>query len=120
MKAIEIADFGGTDKFRIADRDIPPIGPNSVLIRVGAAGVNPGDVRIRRGEFAPLSRHLFPVVLGWEAAGTVEAIGMSVTDFTPGDQVFGIFKHDYIGDGTYAEFAAWIIVRLLCGRLRCR
>lgn len=85
--------------------DLPPVGPNDVLVRLAYAGVNPGDSRIRQGQFAPMGRHVFPLVLGLEGAGTVEAIGMSGSPFEVGQTVYGWFMHDYVGDGTYAQYA---------------
>lgn len=105
MRAMAIDEFGGPDRLYERELGVPPTGPNDVLVRIAYAGVNPGDARIRRGSFATKGRHFFPVVLGWEGAGVVEKIGVSGSHFRVGDSVYGFFRHDYIGDGTYAEFA---------------
>ncbi|ANN16009.1 hypothetical protein SD37_10405 [Amycolatopsis orientalis] len=105
MRAMVCDDFGGPDRFDEREVERPPLGPNSVLVRLTHAGVNPGDSRIRQGQFAPRARHHFPLVLGLEGAGFVEEIGVSGSPFKPGQAVFGFFLHDYAGDGTYAELA---------------
>lgn len=105
MRAVVCDGFGGPDQLRVREVDRPPVGPNDVLVRLAYAGVNPGDSRIRRGEFVPMGRHIFPLVLGLEGAGTVEEIGISGSPFELGQAVYGFFMHDYMGDGTYAEFA---------------
>ncbi|WP_413105678.1 NADP-dependent oxidoreductase [Streptomyces sp. Inha503] len=105
MRAVVCDGFGGPDRFDEREVDRPPLGPNSVLVRLTHAGVNPGDSRIRQGQFAPRARHHFPLVLGLEGAGFVEEIGVSGSPFKPGQAVFGFFLHDYAGDGTYAELA---------------
>lgn len=105
MRAVACGEFGGPEQLQEIELDRPPIGPNDVLVRLAYAGVNPGDARIRRGEFVPMGRHIHPLVLGLEGAGTVEAIGISGSPFEVGQAVYGLFMHDYVGDGTYAEFA---------------
>lgn len=105
MRAMAIDEFGGPDQLKERKLGMPPTGPNDVLVRIAYAGINPGDARIRRGSFASKGRHFFPVVLGWEGAGVVVKVGVSGSDFKVGDSVYGFFRHDYIGDGTYAEFA---------------
>ncbi|MTD52884.1 NADP-dependent oxidoreductase [Amycolatopsis pithecellobii] len=105
MRAVACDDFGGPEQLRVRELDRPPLGPNNVLVRLAYAGVNPGDSRIRQGQFVPRGRHIFPLVLGLEGAGTVEEIGISGSPFELGQAVYGFFMHDYVGDGTYAEFA---------------
>lgn len=105
MRAVACDAFGGPEQLRERELDRPPVGPNSVLVRLAYAGVNPGDSRIRQGQFAPKGRHVFPLVLGLEGAGTVEDVGISGSRFEPGQAVYGMFMHDYMGDGTYAELA---------------
>ncbi|WP_326611840.1 NADP-dependent oxidoreductase [Streptomyces scopuliridis] len=105
MRAMVCDEFGGPEQFREREMDRPPIGPNSVLVRLTHAGVNPGDARIRQGQFVPRARHHFPMVLGLEGAGFVEEIGLSGSPFELGQAVYGFFLHDYVGDGTYAELA---------------
>ena len=77
--------------------------PDGVLVRVRAAGLNPVDYKVREGNLADKFPHHFPVVLGWDVAGTVEAVGPAVTWFKPGDAVYGYNRRHDLGYGTYAE-----------------
>jgi len=73
-------------------------------VRIAFAGVNPFDWKIAEGllESRP---HVFPLILGVDASGTVEAVGPGIARFQRGDRVFGQFLHDPVGTGTYAELA---------------
>ena len=102
MRAVAVDRFGGEP--RVVDLPVPVAGPGEVLVRVAAAGVNPYDAKVGDGilEGRP---HVFPLVLGVDGAGTVEACGPGVTRFVRGDPIFGQFLHDPVGGGTYAEYA---------------
>lgn len=69
-------------------------------MKIHAASVNPVDYKIRLG-LLPF-RYGFPLVLGYDASGVVEAVGESVTDFKPGDEVF--YTSELWDQGTYAEY----------------
>lgn len=102
MRAAVIEAYGGTDRFTV--RDVPePAAPGTgeLVVRVRAAGVNPMDAKIRSGRFRLFVHERFPLVLGSDFAGEVEAVGPEVTDFEPGDRVFGSALR--IGRGSYAE-----------------
>jgi NADPH:quinone reductase-like Zn-dependent oxidoreductase len=106
MKAIVQERFGPPDVLRLADAGVPEAGPGEVLIRVHAAGLNPydwhmlrGDPRIARllgatGLTRPKSR-----VAGIDAAGRVEATGPGARGVRPGDEVLGLCP------GAFAEYA---------------
>jgi NADPH:quinone reductase-like Zn-dependent oxidoreductase len=96
--------FGDLDVLTVRD-DLPepPVGPDTVLVRVHAAGVNPVDLGIRGGHLAGLFPHHFPIVPGWDVAGVVEAAGPAVVDFAAGDEVFGYVRRDDVQWGTQAE-----------------
>jgi zinc-binding alcohol dehydrogenase family protein len=85
----------------LQDLDLPKPtpGPQDLLVKVEAISVNPVDYKIRRSRSGKKDA---PVILGWDAVGTVEAIGSAVTFFKPGDAVF------YAGDlnraGSNAEY----------------
>jgi len=83
----------------------PEAGPGQVLVRVKASGVNPLDLKIRSGK-APHAKHPLPAVLGMDLAGTVEAVGVDVTAFAPGDEVYGLTGGIGGLQGSLAEFAA--------------
>ena len=103
MRAVGIREFGGREKLEVLDVPEPKLAPDQVLIRIRAAGVNPVDWKIREGRNEPRFPHIFPVVLGWDAAGVVERVGPSVTEFAAGDEVFTYCRKHFVGDGTYAE-----------------
>ena len=105
MRAIVIHGWGGRDRLElVTDLPTPPVAPDGVLVRVRAAGVNPVDHKVREGKLAGAFPHHFPLVLGWDAAGVVEAVGPAVTKFTPGDEVFGYNRRHELQLGTYAEY----------------
>ncbi len=84
------------------ETETPEPGPHDLLVRVRAVAVNPVDTKIRSSLGA--GPHDPPRILGWDAAGTVEAIGSKVTTFSPGDEVF--YAGDLTRPGCNAEFQA--------------
>jgi NADPH:quinone reductase len=100
MKAMIITAFGGPEVFRAADLAPPEPGPGQLLVRLLATSVNPVDYKIRRaGSWAQVKP---PAVIGYDAAGVVEAVGPGVTGFAPGAKVF-YTPHIFGRPGTYAE-----------------
>ncbi|HEV2753974.1 MAG TPA: alcohol dehydrogenase catalytic domain-containing protein, partial [Solirubrobacteraceae bacterium] len=83
MRAVAIEEFGGRDQMAVMDLPDPKVGPDSVLVRVAAAGLNPVDWKMREGGLDARFPHRFPVILGWDAAGVVEQVGPAVVDFQP-------------------------------------
>lgn len=106
MRAIALRDFGGNDRLELTDVEDPKVGPDFVLIRVHGAGLNPVDWKVREGKQEGRFPHVFPVVLGWDAAGVVEEVGPAVTRFAPGDEVFAYCRKHFVGEGTYAEYVS--------------
>ncbi len=103
MKVIEIRETGGPEVLQFANYPDPPApGPEEILVRLQAAGVNPVDTKIRRR--GPLIANGLPAVLGCDGAGVVEAVGPAVTRFKPGDAVW--FCDGGLGGpvGNYAEY----------------
>jgi NADPH:quinone reductase-like Zn-dependent oxidoreductase len=105
MRGIAYDRFGDESVLQLRD-DLPdpPVGPDTVLVRVHAAGVNPVDLGIRGGHLAGAFPHHFPIVPGWDVAGVVESAGPAVVDFAAGDEVFGYVRRDDVQWGTTAEF----------------
>jgi NADPH:quinone reductase-like Zn-dependent oxidoreductase len=101
-----IEAFGDPSAIHRLDVPDPPVGPDYVLIRVKAAGVNPVDAKVRDGSMRGGFPHFFPLVLGWDAAGVVEQVGPAVRNFAAGDEVFAYCRKDYIGGGTYADYVS--------------
>jgi NADPH:quinone reductase-like Zn-dependent oxidoreductase len=104
MRGAAYDRFGDESVLEIRD-DLPepPVGPDTVLVRVHAAGVNPVDMAIRAGHLAGAYPHHFPIVPGWDVAGVVEAVGPAVVHFRAGDEVFGYVRRDDVQWGTAAE-----------------
>ena len=104
MKAIRFQRYGGPDAIRLDDIDVPEPTADQVLVKVAAASVNALDWHLLRGKpyvvrfagglLAPRERGL-----GADVSGTVVSVGENVTDFAPGDAVFGQSIR------TFAEYA---------------
>ncbi len=106
MKAIAIDQYGGPEVLHLAELEDPKLGPDSVLIRIKAAGVNPVDYKIRYGYLDRAFPSYFPIILGWDVSGVIEAVGATVKEFKKGDEVFAYARKDFIGQGCYAELVS--------------
>ncbi|MCL7497435.1 NADP-dependent oxidoreductase [Streptomyces sp. MCA2] len=106
MKAIIANSYGGPDVLEYTDSPEPKVGPDSFLIRVKAAGVNPVDWKIVAGYLDPMMDVHFPLIPGWDVAGVVEAVGADATEYEVGDEVIGYVRKDEVQHGTYAELVA--------------
>ncbi|MFC1536654.1 zinc-dependent alcohol dehydrogenase family protein [Pseudomonadota bacterium] len=109
MRAIMMNEPGDANVLKLEEIKRPEItGPNQLLIRVMAAGINPVDTKVRaNGLFFPDG---FPAVLGCDGAGIVESVGSDISRFQPGDQVYYCYGGlgNRVGDssvGNYAEYA---------------
>ena len=85
MRAIGYTATGGVDVLTDVERPDPTPGPRDLLVRVEAVSVNPVDTKVRSSSGPDDDG---PQVIGWDAAGVVEAVGGEVTLFAPGDRVF--------------------------------
>jgi NADPH:quinone reductase-like Zn-dependent oxidoreductase len=103
VQAIVIDEFGGAEALHLAHQPEPKLSPDGVRIAVRAAGVNPVDWKTREGRQEPRFPHVFPVVLGWDAAGVVQEVGPAARWFEPGDEVIAYCRKHFIGEGCYAE-----------------
>ena len=95
MKAVVIHAYGGPEQLKFEDYPEPVPGPGDVLVKVAATSVNPFDWKIRSGavkDFVPLT---FPAILGLDVSGIVEAVGLGVKNFAPGDKVFAHTTRTY-------------------------
>ncbi|TXS42141.1 NADP-dependent oxidoreductase [Streptomyces sp. uw30] len=107
MRAVVLSAYGGPEKLTVSHLPEPAApDASAVLIRVSAAGVNPVDLQTRAGRHAGHSALQPPMVLGWDVAGTVTAVGDDVTAFHPGDRVIAMSAQMATGRGTYAEMVA--------------
>lgn len=108
MKAFVLRSYGSPDALQLTDIDKPEPGPGEVLVQVRATSVQPWDWHFMRGE--PYVARLMPGgpgirrprfgVLGADVAGVVEAVGTGVTEYGPGDEVFGMLPKG----GGFAEY----------------
>jgi NADPH:quinone reductase-like Zn-dependent oxidoreductase len=111
MKAIYLHAFGGPEVLRYEDAPIPELNPGEVRIRVHAVGVNPPDWYLREGfkslppEWQPKGD--FPLILGTDVSGVIEAVADDVEEFSIGDAVYSMvrFPEGVFGkSGAYAEY----------------
>ncbi|MFI1767063.1 NADP-dependent oxidoreductase [Streptomyces sp. NPDC020800] len=100
MRVISQDVLGGPEVLKEVHTERPKPGPNQVLVRVRAAGLNPTDWKHRAfGMFLGEP----PFVLGWDVSGEVAETGIGVAAFRPGDEVFGMLPYPY-GHGSHAEY----------------
>ena len=102
MRAVAFSAFDSAPS--IQELDVPEPAQGEVRVRVHAASVNGFDLAVANGYLKDVMEHRFPVVLGKDFAGTVDALGTGVTGYMPGDRVFGVVTKPYLGDGSFAEF----------------
>ncbi|MFF8658393.1 NADP-dependent oxidoreductase [Streptomyces huasconensis] len=106
MKAISYNGYGGPDVLQYGEVRDPKVGPDSVLVKVRAAAVNPVDWKCRQGHLDGLLDPVFPVIPGWDVAGVVVRPGASAPEFKAGDEVIGYVREDFLSRGTFAEYVA--------------
>lgn len=102
MKAVRIHGYGGVDALSYEDAPRPTAGAGEVLIKVHNSSVNPFDAALRAGYLAGYFQPAFPLTLGTDVAGVVDAVGPGVTAFAPGDSVYA--RAGVTRDGAYAEY----------------
>ena len=107
MKAIILEQAGGVENLIYTDIEQPTPNDNEILVDVKAISVNPVDYKTRA--IAPVIDMIYgdkrPVILGWDIAGTVSAVGSNASKFNVGDRVFGMVNFPGQGDA-YAEMVA--------------
>jgi NADPH:quinone reductase len=102
MRAIAMTDFDKTPA--LTELDVPEPVEGEVRARVRAASVNGFDLSVAAGRTKDYMEHRFPLVLGKDFAGEVDAVGPGVTGYAVGDRVFGVVTKPYLGDGSFAEY----------------
>ncbi|ORT60047.1 NADP-dependent oxidoreductase [Streptomyces sp. CB03238] len=106
MKAISYSRYGGPEVLEFGDRPDPKVGPDKVLVKVRAAAVNPVDRKAQAGYLDTSFDTVFPVIPGWDVSGVVVQPGVSVPEFSVGDEVMGYVREDVLCHGTFAEYVA--------------
>lgn len=104
MKCAYITQQGDPSQLTYGELPTPEIQPHQVLVKIGAASINPIDTYLRAGSI-PMPVE-FPYIPGCDLAGTVEAVGDAVTRFRVGDRVWGSNQGLFKRQGTLAEYAA--------------
>ena len=89
MKAVRFDEYGDVDVLNVVDVPTPAPGPGQVLVQVKAAGINPGEAKIREGLLHSRWPATFPSGQGSDLAGVVAGTGAGVTGFAAGDEVIG-------------------------------
>ena len=89
MKAVRFDEYGPVEVLDVRDVPVPEPGRGEVLVRVRAAGINPGEAKIREGALHDLWPATFPSGQGSDFAGVVDRLGPDVTTAAPGDHVIG-------------------------------
>ena len=100
MRAVVVNSFGGPEAVEVVETEVPEPGARQVRIKVAAASLNPVDAGVRSGVFGGAGRR---IGLGWDVAGTVDAVGAAAS-WSVGDEVVAL---DYGMDkplGTHAEY----------------
>src|SRR5215210_7079471 len=102
MRAFALTGFRETPT--IVEIPLPEPAEGEVRVRVRAASLNGFDLSVASGRLQGMMEHRFPVVLGKDFAGEVDAVGDGVDGFSVGDRVFGVVMKDTLGDGSFGEF----------------
>jgi len=114
FRAVKYDKYGGIDVLHIAEIPIPVPGKTQALVRVRAAGINPGEASIREGIFANQWPSTFPSGQGADFAGIVEKAGDEVKDLAAGDEVIG-FTNDRASQAELVLVDATQLVRRPAG-----
>ncbi|MEK4510924.1 NADP-dependent oxidoreductase [Paenibacillus anaericanus] len=104
MRAAQMQKYSKEIQLEINNVKIPEINNHEVLVKVKAAGVNPLDILILNGSIRMIADYDFPLTLGNELSGVIEAVGKDVVDFQVGDQVYTRLPVNKIG--AFAEYVA--------------
>lgn len=104
MRAIAYQEYGSADILQLRELPKPHIGPDTLVVQVRTAAVNPVDYKIREGYLDGLIDPVFPVVPGWDVAGVVEEVGLDTPEFQVGDEIIAYARKDVVSGGTFAEY----------------
>ncbi|MFN2563607.1 MAG: NADP-dependent oxidoreductase [Gemmatimonadaceae bacterium] len=104
MRAVQLDRYGPSEVMEVRTVVVPTPGPDQVLVRVHASGLNPKDALVRSGALRLLTGRTFPRGTGYDFAGEVAGLGQGVGDLEIGDRVWG-FLDGYLG-GAAAEYVS--------------
>jgi NADPH:quinone reductase-like Zn-dependent oxidoreductase len=114
MKAVRQHGFGGPEVLRYEDAPMPELKPGDALVRVHAVGINPPDWYLRDGykalppEWQPKVQ--FPLILGTDVSGVIEAVADDVVGFSAGDEVYAMVRFPGGMNGESRAYAEWVSV----------
>jgi NADPH:quinone reductase-like Zn-dependent oxidoreductase len=108
MRALVSATYAPLDQIGITELPTPVAGPGQLLVRVQAASLNPLDPKLVTGVMREMIPVQHPYVLGFDAAGTVEAVGEGVTGFAPGDAVVA-YTDSSVAEYTVVDAAGAVV-----------
>ncbi|MGP4059258.1 NADP-dependent oxidoreductase [Halobacillus sp. H74] len=104
MKAVVIEQYGNKEQLIEKEIEMPVAGSKQVVVELHATSINPIDWKLREGYLKEMLNFEFPIILGWDAAGTIKEVGSEVNKFEVGDRVFA--RPATTRFGTYAEYTA--------------
>ena len=93
MRALAAYAYGPIGNLRVVELPLPEPGPGEVRVRVMASALNPSDGKTLRGKIKLLHAKVFPLVVGWDLSGVVDAVGPGATDLREGQEVFGFHAY---------------------------
>ena len=88
-RAVRLSAYGGLERLEIVEVAKPTCGADEVIVRVVAAGTNPGEMAIREGVLKDMFPKAFPFGQGTDFAGRIDAVGTGVNEFAVDDEVLG-------------------------------
>ena len=104
MKVFGVKAYGPVEKLESMEIPAPVPGKKEISIRIQGSAVNPADAKVLTGKVKMLHGRNFPLVVGYDYCGTVESLGEAVTEFKPGDKVFGFLPYSGKNrQGTFGE-----------------
>src|SRR5437763_14389331 len=106
MRAIAANRYGDNNVLNVADVEDPRLGPDTIIVRTRAAGLNPVDWKVLRGYLDGAFPVHFPLVPCWDVAGVVGAVGAPVSAFHPRDQAAARARADHLPCGTLPQPAS--------------
>jgi NADPH:quinone reductase-like Zn-dependent oxidoreductase len=109
-RAVKFDHYGGIDVLHVEELPLPEAGKGEVLVKVKAAGINPGEAAIRQGLMEKMWPATFPSGQGSDFAGIVGKVGEGVTNFKEGDQVIG-FTNNRASQAEYVLVEAMHLIR---------
>jgi len=104
MKAMRIHDYGDNSVLKLDQIEKRAPRADEILIKIASSSINPLDWKVKEGHLKEMLELKLPQTLGWDLAGTVEAVGQDVTDFKVGDKVYGMPGISNDSPGTFSEY----------------